>query len=114
VRDLVTPAAPKIVKKIIDAATQHNDPFAQRVFVQHLLPTPKFVEPPINDFPLVANAREAIAEIAAVTRRMARGELDVDSAHALVDKLKTFIAGYAAVELEMEVAKARALQEGEP
>jgi hypothetical protein len=113
VRALVTPAAPKIVKNIIDAAQEHNDPFAQRLFVAHLLPQPKYVDPPIVDFPLVTNAREAVAEIAAVTKRMAQGEIDVDSAHALVDKLKTYVAAYAAVELEMEVAKARLLQEVE-
>jgi hypothetical protein len=113
IRDLVTPAAPKIVQKIIAAADERNDPNAQKTFIQHLLPQqPKFVDPPIVGFPLVTNAREAVAEIAAVTQRMAQGELDVDSAHALVDKLKTFIVGYSAVELELEVAKAK-LREGE-
>jgi hypothetical protein len=112
VRDLVMPAAPRIVQKIITAADEHNDPHAQRIFVQHLLPQSKYVEPPIKDFPLVTTAGEAVTQIAAVTQRMARGDLDIDSAHALVDKLKTFIVGYSAVELEMEVAKAK-LREGQ-
>jgi hypothetical protein len=112
VRDLVTPAAPRIVKKIIEAADDHNDPHMQRVFVQHLLPQPKYVDPPILDFPLVTNAKEAVAEIAAVTRRMAHGELDRDSADALVDKLKTFVTAYAATELEAEVLAAKLRDEG--
>jgi hypothetical protein len=60
VRDLVTPAAPKIVKKIIEAADEHSDPFSQRLFVAYLLRPSKFVEPPILDFPLVTTAREAV------------------------------------------------------
>jgi hypothetical protein len=106
VRALVTPAAPKIVAKIIEQA-EANDPAAQKIFVQHLLPQPKFVDPPILDFPLVTNAKEAVAEIAQTTQRMTHGEIDVDAAHAIVDKLKTFIVGYAAVELEAEVFKAK-------
>jgi hypothetical protein len=113
VHDLVTSAAPKIVQKIIEAADRHNDPFSQRLFVASLLRLPKCVAPPIAEFPLVTNAREAVAEMAANIQRTAHGELDVDSAHALIDKLKTFVTAYAAVELELEVMARRAQEEGE-
>jgi hypothetical protein len=84
------------------AVYQHPKPFASRV-----------INPAIADFPLVSNASEATTKIAEVTQRMARGEIDTDSGHALIDGLKIFVLGYAAVELEMEVAKAKLREEGE-
>jgi hypothetical protein len=113
VRDLVTPAAPKIVKKIIEAADTHNDAHMQRVFVQHLLALPKFVTPPIPNFPLVIDARTAFAEMAVVIQRMARAELDIDSAGAMIDKLRTLVDTYARVELQQEVEIRRAQEEGD-
>jgi hypothetical protein len=110
-RDLITPAARPIVKDIIKKA-RDGDANQQKIFVQHLLPSLKFIEPPLADFPLVTNAREAITEIAKVTQRMAQGEIDTDAAHAIIDKLKTFIVGYSAVELEAEVLAAKLREEG--
>jgi hypothetical protein len=102
----VNPAAPEILQDIVRRA-KAGDPFAQRAFLTLLPQQSKYVDPPIPDFPLTQNMKEAVAEIAAVTQRMARGELDIDSAHALVEKLKNYVTTYAAVELEDEVAKAK-------
>jgi hypothetical protein len=111
-RDLVTTAAKPIIKDIIKKA-RDGDANQQKIFVQHLLPPLRFIEPPLADFPVVSNAAEAVAQIAVVTQRMAQGEIDIDAAHAIIDRLKTFVVGYSAVELEMEVAKAKLRAEGE-
>jgi hypothetical protein len=104
---MISEAAPKILAKVIAAADQGNDPVAQKTFMSHVWTPPKLIDPPIADFPHVKTAKEATEEIARITQRAARGELKTDHAHFLVDKLKTFIVGYAAVELEAEVFKAK-------
>jgi hypothetical protein len=112
-QEVLTPAARPILRKIVKAA-RDGDQSQQKVFAHLLppLPAPKYVDPPIANFPQVTNAHEAVTQIALITQQMARGELDTESAHALVDKLKAFIVGYAAVELEMEVARAKSRSEG--
>jgi hypothetical protein len=112
-REVLVPAARPILRRIVREA-RDGDVNQQKTFTRLLPPLslPKYVDPAIDDFPLVTNAKEAVAQIALVTQRYARGELDRDSADGLIDKLKTFVLGYAAVELEMEVAKAKLLDEG--
>jgi hypothetical protein len=100
------PAVPEIVGKVVEKAKE-GDEFSIKAYLS-LLPTLRYITPPIPNFPLVATAQEATEQIAVITRRMAKGDIDTDSATALIDKLKTFIVGYAATELELEVAKARA------
>jgi hypothetical protein len=100
------PAAPKIIGNVIKKA-KAGDEFATRAYLT-LLPTLRYVTPPLANFPLVKTAEEATEQIAIVTRRMARGELDTDSGNVLISTLKAFIIGYAATELELEVMKARA------
>jgi hypothetical protein len=77
-----------------------------------LLPTLRYVTPPLANFPLVTTAQQATRQIAVITRRMAKGELDTDSGNVLINTLKTFIVGYTATELEFEVMKARAREQG--
>jgi hypothetical protein len=109
VRDLVTPAAPAILEDIVKRA-KVGDPFAQRAFLTLLPPAPKFIEGPI-ELPRVKDAREALDALVAIAAGAAKGEVDLEGARFLADVLRTFINGYAAVELEDEVARAK-LREG--
>jgi hypothetical protein len=109
-RDLVMPAAPEIIGNVVKKA-KTGDEFATKAYLT-LLPTLRYVTPPIPNFPLVKTAQEATEQIAAITRRMAKGELDTDSGNVLINTLKTFIIGYTATELELEVMKARAREQG--
>jgi hypothetical protein len=104
------PAAPKIIGNVVRKA-KAGDEFSTKAYLT-LLPTLRYVTPPIPSFPLVKTAQEATEQMAVITRRMAKGEIDVDSANALIDKLKGFIIGYTATELELEVMKARARERG--
>jgi hypothetical protein len=106
VRDLLMPAVPEIVGKVVEKAKE-GDEFSIKACLS-LLPTLRYVTPPIPNFPLVTTAQEATEQIAVIARRMAKGDIDTDSANALIDKLKAFIIGYTATELELEVMKARA------
>jgi hypothetical protein len=99
VRELISPAAPKIIKKIL-AKAEAGDEVAQRMFCQYLLPQgARFVSPPIDLGP-ASSAREACEQIALVASRAASGQLDLSSMHALVSALTSFIAAYRETELE--------------
>jgi hypothetical protein len=105
VSDLVTPAAPTIVKDII-ARAKTGDPFAQRAYLS-LLPQSRYVDGPV-DLPHVKNAHEALDQIAAIGVKAAKGEVDLDGARFLIETvLKNFISGYAVVVLEAEVEKTK-------
>ena len=104
------PAAPKIIGNVVRKA-KAGDEFSTKAYLT-LLPTLRYVTPAIPSFPIVRTAEEATGQIAAISRRMAKGEIDIDSANALIATLKTFIIGYTATELELEVMKARAREQG--
>jgi hypothetical protein len=70
-----------IVQKIIESA-EAGDVDARREFFRYLLPHPKLVLTPIDLEP-VKDAAEAQAQIGMLTSMAARGELDLDSLHAL-------------------------------
>jgi hypothetical protein len=61
--------------------------------------------------PAPSTAKEAMAQIAAIVARYGAGELDVESMHALTEGLKAFVSAFAIAELEIEVEKARSLEE---
>jgi hypothetical protein len=110
IRDIVNPAAPEILKDIVERA-KLGDPFPQRAYLTLLPQQPKYVEGPI-DLPLVKSARDAVEQVAAIGAKAAKGEVDLDGARFLIETvLKNFITGYAAVELEDEVAKAKLREE---
>jgi Family of unknown function (DUF5681) len=81
VRELVEKDGAAIVEAIIRDA-KNSDVEARRIFCRYLLPHPKLVLTPIN-LPAVQNAVEAQAQIGMLTSLAARGELDLDSLHAL-------------------------------
>ena len=70
-----------IVEKIIESA-EAGDVEARRQFLRYLLPHPKLVLTPIDLEPAM-DAAEAQAQIGMLTAMAARGELDLDSLHAL-------------------------------
>jgi hypothetical protein len=110
IRDIVNPAAPEILEDIVKRA-RVGDPFAQRAFLTLLPQQPKYVEGPI-DLPRVKDAREALDALTAIAAKAGKGEVDLEGARFLIDTLRTFINGYAVVELENEVAKAKLREEG--
>jgi hypothetical protein len=81
VRALVNDRGGAIVEKIIEGA-ENGDVEARRQFLRYLLPHPKLVLTPIDLEP-AKDAAEAQAQIGMLTSMAARGELDLDSLHAL-------------------------------
>jgi hypothetical protein len=110
IRDLVNPAASEILDDIIKRA-KAGDPFAQRAYLTLLPPQPKYIEGPV-ELPHVKDARAALDALVAIAAKAGKGEVDLEGARFLADVLRTFINGYAAVELEDEVAKAKLRDEG--
>jgi hypothetical protein len=80
-------------------------------FLRPPTPKPKYIDRPVDLKP-VANAKEALAQLAEIVVRVSTGELDLEGSQALVEGLKAFITAYSAVELEDEVMKAK-LRDGE-
>jgi Family of unknown function (DUF5681) len=81
VRALVEKDGATIVGEIIKNA-KDGDVEARRQFLRYLLPHPKLVLTPIDLTP-AKDAAEAQAQIGMLTSMAARGELDLDSLHAL-------------------------------
>jgi Family of unknown function (DUF5681) len=108
VRALVNGRGGAIVEKIIESA-EAGDVEARRQFLRYLLPHPKLVLTPVDLEP-AKDAAEAQAQIGMLTRMAARGELDLDSLHALSRALAMAIDTRLA-ELEERLGEQEA---GEP
>jgi hypothetical protein len=106
----VNPAAPEILEDVIRRA-KAGDPFAQRAYLALLPQQPRYIEGPI-ELPRVKDAREALDALVGLATKAGKGEVDLEGARFLADVLRTFVNGYAAVELEDEVAKAKLREEG--
>jgi hypothetical protein len=109
VHTIVSENAPAILKKIAEAA-KAGDPEAQKVFVRLLPPVARYVADPV-DLSRPSTAQDAAAQIAEITARLAKGELDLEGGGAVLNALRTFVATHAAVELEREVERNRAMQQ---
>jgi hypothetical protein len=81
VREIVERDGAAIVEEIVKNA-KDCDCESRRLFLRYLLPHPKLVLTPIDLAP-AKDAAEAQVQIGVLTSMAARGELDLDSLHAL-------------------------------
>jgi hypothetical protein len=102
VRELVETEREDIVKQVITQAKGGCVQSQALVFKYLGGAMPRYVRDPFN-MPPAANVREAVAQIALVTSKVADGVLDLEASRALIDALKTFVACYAVAELEDKV-----------
>jgi hypothetical protein len=90
IRSMVERDAIEIVKAIIERA-KTGDVEACRIFCRYLLPRPKVVSAPF-DLPPARTATEAKQQIGRLVSLAAKGELDLDSLHALASALQMAIS----------------------
>ena len=90
IRSLVERDAVEIVKAIIERA-KTGDVEACRIFCRFLLPRPKMVCAPF-DLPPARTATEAKEQIGKLVSLAAKGEIDLDSLHALSSSLQMAIS----------------------
>jgi hypothetical protein len=109
IRAIVSEKAPVILNKIV-AAAEAGDPVAWQIFVRLLPPAARYVADPTNH-PPPTSAQDAAAQIAEITSRLAKGELDLEGGGAVLDALRAFVTTHATVELERAVERYRAMQQ---
>jgi HAMP domain-containing protein len=105
VHRLAGKAGPAIVRSIIEKA-RAGDPFYASLFIRYLLPKSKLNPEPV-EIAKPATAEEAVERIAEITKKIAAGTLDIDTAQALLQGLQAFISAHSTIQLEGEVQALR-------
>lgn len=108
---LLLPAAPEILKKLVENA-KAGDLESLKLYFKMVPRLPRFAPTPI-DLPIVASARDAATQIAEMSARVARGEIDLETYGAAIDGLRAFIMAFGTTELEAELERLRALERGD-
>jgi hypothetical protein len=99
IRQLSERAAPTIVAGIINDA-EAGDANARALYTKYLLPAkPRYSPTPIK-LRAPTSGDEALRQIALVAGALARGQVDMDSAHLVLEALKAYLAGIPTVDLE--------------
>ena len=109
-RRLISEADDKVIVDRVILGAKAGEPEALRVYFRYLRPpTPRFLNPIALEPPKTAQeARDAIARI---TSMIAMGEADGEHGSRIIVGLEAFL-GAKAAELEAEVEKHRAEEEG--